>query len=1010
MNILRIAILFPVILLAQHTPLKRITINDGLSQNYIFSIHQDKKGFIWFGTKDGLNRYDGYSFTIFRKDNSDTSSLSDNTVTAIHQGDGDQLWIGTAGGGLQKFDPRHVTFTHYHHDPLNENSISHNHCTVIRTTKGGSVLVGTSGGGLNIFDSHNGRWKHFRADSNSVNSLQSDNVADVTEDLNGNIWVAAEGISIIDRNDIVTRLDRSKSSDENVLNKISSLFCDSLGRIWVSHRTGVDLYTGRTVQRVITATPQNNFYWFGQFRYDSHGQLWTTTAHHLIRIDPTSLRVEQIAEFADERVSNGFAVDHSDNIWVGTAGWGILMYTPRTDKFGRREGNFLPEVFSDLFPLLQSYSAKHKEVSSFDPIMRGNEFKIPFRTKSGEMFVPTTDADVLRIGTDGSIQRYPLVPGKTVDRKYHAPQFIIQDSSHTSWIIRNSGLVKFTGEKELYAYEQLYPDSIAERNTSGYTDITTVYVTQDGVMWFGTPTNGLLEYHPGTREKRWYRHREYDTAAISHNHILSIIEDPSEPKRFLWIGTDGGGLNRFDRSTKTFMAITEKQGFPNNTVYGILIDDEKQLWLSTNKGLVKFNPVDHSMRTFDVHDGLQSNEFNRKEFYKSSDGKMYFGGVNGYNAFFPKDITLNRSTPNVIFTDFRLFNKSVSFKKDSSILQLPIEFTEKIVLEHIDNVITFEFAALEYTAPVKNRFKYILEGFDKGWINNGISRTATYTNIDPGEYVFKVKASNSDGVWNEQESSITLVILPPFWMTWWFMTIVIVLFLSVGPILYYLRVTELKKEQRRQQEISHLLIESQESERKRIAQEMHDSLGQELLVIKNRAIMGLKTVGDETKEKRQLEQISEGATNILKLVRSLSHNLRPPELDRLGLTETIRSMLGNIRDASGKTLHAEVDEIDGLVKKEDEINLIRILQEALSNIEKHSDASEISITLRVDQQMILLRIKDNGRGYSSENVRHGIGLAGMSERVRILQGSLSIESTAGAGTTITITIPIQQRA
>jgi signal transduction histidine kinase len=257
---------------------------------------------------------------------------------------------------------------------------------------------------------------------------------------------------------------------------------------------------------------------------------------------------------------------------------------------------------------------------------------------------------------------------------------------------------------------------------------------------------------------------------------------------------------------------------------------------------------------------------------------------------------------------------------------LPIEYAEKIVLDHMDNVITFEFAALEYTAPLKNRFKYFLEGFDKGWINNGTSRTATFTNIDPGEYVFKVKASNSDGIWNEQESSIVLVILPPFWKTWWFISIIVILFVSTGPIIYYLRVTELKKEQLRQQEISQLLIESQESERKRIAQEMHDSLGQELLVIKNRAIMGLKTVGDETKEKRQLEQISDGATNILKLVRTISHNLPPPELDRLGLTETIRSMLGNIREVSGKTLHAEVDEIDGLINKENEINLIRILQ------------------------------------------------------------------------------------
>lgn len=1008
MNILRLAIFFPILITAQHTPLKHITINDGLSQNYIYSIHQDHKGFLWFGTKDGLNRYDGYSFTIFRKDNSDTLSLSDNTVTAIQQGENEQLWIGTAGGGLQKFDSRHATFTHYHHDPLNANSISHNHCTVIRTAKNGSVLVGTSGGGLNIFDPRSGTWKHFRSDSNNVNSLQSNTIADVTEDLNGNIWVAAEGISIIDSNGIVTRLDRSTSSEENVLNRISSLFCDSLGRIWVSHRTGIDLYTGRTMQRILTATPQNNFYWFGKCRYDSHGQFWTTTAHHLIRIDPTSLRGEQIAEFTDERVSSGFAVDHSDNIWVGTAGWGVIMYNPRTDKFAKRQGNFLSEIFPEELSKLDAYAAMHKDINTYDLVMRGNEFKIPFRTRQHETFIPTTDAYVLQVRKDRSIQSHALVPKNTVDRKFYAPQFIFQDSDHTVWIVRNGGLVKFSGEKELFGFEQLYPDSSAEPNSSGYSDITAVFVSRDGVIWFGTPTNGLLEYHHHTRKKKWYRHREYDTAAISHNHILSIIEDPNEPKRYLWIGTDGGGLNRFDRVAGTFMSITEKQGFPNNTVYGILADDDRHLWISTNKGLVKFNPLDFSMRKFDVHDGLQSNEFNRREFYKSKEGKMYFGGVNGYNAFFPKDISLNQSLPRVVFTDFRLFNKTISFKKDTSILKLPIEYTEKIVLEHIDNVITFEFAALEYTTPVKNQFKYILEGFDKEWINNGTSRTATYTNIDPGEYVFKVKASNGDGIWNEQESSIALYILPPFWKTWWFKTIVVVLFLSVGPIIYYLRVTELKKEQQRQQEISQLLIESQESERKRIAQEMHDSLGQELLVIKNRAIMGLKTAQTESKEKHHLQQISEGATNILKLVRSLSHNLRPPELDRLGLTETIRSMLTNVREVSGLSLNAEIDEIDGLIKEENEINLIRILQETLSNIEKHSDATAVDILAKVDGDQILLSIEDNGKGFVPEAVTHGIGLAGISERVRILNGSILIDSESGTGTKITIIIPVQQ--
>jgi signal transduction histidine kinase/ligand-binding sensor domain-containing protein len=1010
MKSLFLLLLFPLVLAAEKTALTRITIDDGLSQNYIYSILQDKNGFLWFGTKDGINRYDGYTFTVYRRDNADPTSITDNTVTAIQQGENDQLWIGTAAGGLLLYDQRTGIFTPVTPAVPSGMDLRQYQITAVRTARDGSVLIGTSGGGLLVYHPQRKTWSEFLHDSVSEHSLVSNFVTDVVEDREGNLWVAADGLHIIDRHGIVERIDRSPffPMRDNV-NKISSLTCDSLGRIWVSFRNGLDLYTGRNVRRIITSTPENNYYWFGKVLVDSRGMMWTTTIQHVLMIDPSTFRSEAMFEVPGERISGGFAIDRSDNVWVGTSGWGIIKYNPRTAQFGKQKGNFLAELFAPEFELLRKWSERNPAVSVFDPAMRGNEFRIPLRTANGT-YIPTTDAFVIHIDPRGRITPYPLVPVNTYERKLYSPQFIFEDRSGTIWIVRNSGLVKFDGSAALFNYLPLYPDSSAPPNSSGYSDITAVHVATDGSFWFGTPANGLLQFDPAHHTKRWYRYKEFDSITIGHNHVLSIADDPFEPQRYLWVGTDGGGLNRLDRTTGTFQAITEKQGFPNNTVYAILTDDENYFWISTNKGLVKYHPRDGSMRVFDIHDGLQSNEFNRREFLRLPDGKMYFGGVNGYNAFYPSRILPNIFVPSVTLTDVRLFNRSLSFKSDTRWLRVPIEFTDTLVFDYSDNVITFTFAGLEYSAAAKNRYQYILEGFHDHWIQNGTSRSATFTNIDPGTYTFRVRASNGDGVWNIEGKSITVIILPPFWRTWWFTSMIVLLFIATGPVIYYRRVSALKKEQHRQQEVSRLLVESQEGERKRIAQEMHDSLGQELLVIKNRALMGLKTAQQDSKEKRQLEQISEGATNILKLVRAMSHNLRPPELDRLGLTETIRSMLTNIREVSGITLNAEVEEIDGLVKKENEINVIRILQETISNIEKHSNATLVNIFVTVQGDRIVLAVNDNGKGYSQESVSHGIGLAGISERVRILNGGLSIESKSGSGTSITITIPVHQRS
>ncbi len=516
----------------------------------------------------------------------------------------------------------------------------------------------------------------------------------------------------------------------------------------------------------------------------------------------------------------------------------------------------------------------------------------------------------------------------------------------------------------------------------------------------------LLNQYKTTNTVRYFQHDPLQRGTLSNNHVLAIHDDPYESDSILWIGTDGGGLNRFNTKEETFSYFTKKDGMPNDVVYGILEDEQKYFWISTNNGLVKFNPKTSEMRLYDVQDGLQSNEFNRNEYYKIAEGKLYFGGVYGYNTFFPKHIKDNAVQPALVITDFRLFNTSVSHGDAASPLKKSIVEIDSIVLKYSQNMFTFQFAALDFNVPRKNRYRYMLKGFDEHWITAGPSRTATYTNLNPGEYTFRVIASNSDGVWNETGESISVVIIPPFWMTWWFRGALILFFLSFGPIIYFVRINQLKREKTRQQEVSQLLIQSQEQERKRIAQEMHDSLGQELLVIKNRAVIGLKTAAEGTKERVQLEKISDHASSILKLARSISHSLRPPELDRLGISETIRALLHNVQDVASYKVLAEIDEIDGVLPKEQEINFVRIIQESLSNIEKHANATQMRLTIVRTEKLVVLSIQDNGKGFSPEQIHQGIGLAGIYERVRILHGNISIQSQLEKGTTILITVPI----
>ena len=994
---------------------ERLTIDDGLSQNYIFSALQDHIGYLWFGTKDGLNKFDGYRFTIYRNERSNPNSLSDNNVTALFEDSDNSLWIGTTTGGLDRFDRLKDDFERFSGHTNYPLHLKQNPISLIRESPKNIIWIGTSGGGLFRYDKTADRFEEYTADSSNNGSIPNNFINGFAGDSLGNVWIGTgTGLAHFDQhNGSFVRYQRPGPDARGSFNMISSLNYRSANSLWVGHRLGFDRFdvTKGTFERLLFATDSTPFFWPSKADIDERKQLWIAFSNDLMNFDPEHGTTKSVIRISPERFTKSLVIDRSGIVWVGSTGWGIYKYNPFVMKFGRHDGNFLTDAFSDGIAHVQKYLKYKITERTFNFSLRGGNIQAMFRDRSNTVWIAGLDEPVVyRVdGTNHSVRSLSTISFNQPVRYGLSITGIYQGRDGAIWLSTVGGISTFNETKNRFEYHRIFPGgdfSPGPLNRYGYPDITCFYQDRKGIIWLGTPNYGLARYDPVMRTVKFYSHDVRDSSSISSDHILTIHEDPKNPSGMLWIGTDGGGLNRFEIASEQFTVFTDLHGLPNNVVYGILEDDDGFLWMSTNKGLTKFDPQKISFRNFEMNDGLQSNEFNRLEYLKAPDGRFFFGGINGYNVFRPSDIVENHSVPRVVLTDLKIRNQSVSFRDPSSPLKVPISETKEIVLDYSQNMITFEFAALEYSSAKSNQFAYKLDGFNQEWIYSGISRTATYTNLDPGKYTFHVKASNNDGMWNEQGTSLAVTVLPPFWMAWWFRLIAIIIFLSVGPMIYFRRVSGLKKEQKRQHEFSRKLIESQEMERRRIAAEMHDGIGQDVLLIRNHAMLALQHVNDSDGMSRHMKEISDSAAEMVGSVRQIAHNLRPIHLERFGLSETLTLAVEQTASASSMIWTWEIANIDGSIAKPEEINIYRIVQEGINNILKHAEAAEARIEVKRENSYIVIMMSDNGKGFDVELARHkaGLGISGIEERVHLLGGTLKLTSVPGK-TTFIVTIP-----
>jgi signal transduction histidine kinase/ligand-binding sensor domain-containing protein len=805
---------------------ERFSLDQGLSQSVVLASLQDSQGFMWFATQDGLNRFDGYEFVIYKHDPDRPDSLSNNFVQDILSDPAGGLWIGTNGGGLDRLEPDTGKFVHYQHDPADPYSLSSNVVLSLYRDREGVLWIGTNGGGLDRFDAESARFVHYQHDPQDPQTLSHNAVSWILQDQEGALWIGTMGGGLNRLDPETGRFGRYQNDPEDPdslgHDSVQSIHEDKEGVLWIgTDGGGLDRFLpeidGFVHYRHDPNDPHslsNNQVW--SIYEDRAGELWVGTfGGGLDRYDREAKRfVHYQNDPSDpESLSNNqvwsIYEDRAGGLWFGTFGGGVNRFDRERYKFrlyqhDPQEPHSLSEnmvwsIYEDREGTLWvgTNGGGLNRLERDTAPGAGGEYFIHYRNIPTDTHSLSNDIvwsllqdreGVLWVGTHVGLDRFED------DQFIHYPAepvfTIYQDAEGQLWIgTWAGGLGRLDRKTEQLVFYQNDPTDV---DSLGDNSVLSILEDGDGVLWLGTFDGGLEEFDRDAERFVHYRNDPDDPQSLSNNTVLAIHQDR---QGVLWIATGGGGLNRLDRATMTFRHYTEQDGLANNTIYGILEDDVPMdeggpnLWLSTNRGVSRFNLQTETFRNYDVGDGLQSSEFNQGSYHKSPSGEMFFGGINGFNAFFPEEVSDNAYIPPIVLTALTQGGEDVE-------AGMPVENLTAVGFKWPRNSFEFEFAVLNYTQPEKNQYAYMLEGFDAGWILAGSQRSGRYTNLPGGTYTLRLRGSNNDGIWNEQGHAVKITVVPPFWQTWWFRGIVTLLLLGSAFGAYRLRVRSIEARSR----------------------------------------------------------------------------------------------------------------------------------------------------------------------------------------------------------------------
>ncbi len=800
----------------------------GLSQSIVECILQDRRGFLWLGTEDGLNRFDGYEFKVYRHATDDPESLSYSEVKCLLEDRSGALWVGTFGG-LNRFDPETETCRRFVHRPGDPHGLADDKVRALLEDASGALWIGTQGGGLDRLGA-DGRFRHCRHDPADPESLCHDDVRALLEDGTGRLWVGTAGGGLDCRVPTGFRHYRHDPTDSGSLShdEVTVLHEDRQGRLWIGTRGGLNRFeaeTGRFVRYPATSGDLAHDV-ITTLCEDDDGRLWIgIDGGGLDVLDPESGAVRHHRH--DPRDPASLATDRvfsccrggSGELWIGTYGGGLDKLDPRQARF--RHFRCHPDDPDSLIHgIVWSLWEDRAGVlwvgtdGGLDRIERGGGIR-HFRPRPedprglchpGVRVVYEGPSGTLWVGTNGGLQRLDRETGE-FERFVHDPddsaslshdevRSLYEDNTGCLWVgTLGGGLNRFDGDATSRGTFTAYRHDPGDSRSLCSDFVRPIHEDRHGQLWIGTQGGGLDRFDRETGHCIHYRHDPDDPRTLSSDYVFSIWEDA---EGILWVGTYGGGLDRFDPRTGRVKRYSEADGLPANLIYGLLGDEAGNLWISSNKGLTRFDPRSERFRTWDWRDGLQNDEFNGGSYHRSPRGELFFGGINGFNAFFPEDLDDSSFDPPVVLSDFQLAGRPLrpGQNVDGRVpLARSLLSAKEIRLTHRDRVFSFQFASLDFTNPGKNRYAYRMVGFDKGWQGVGAAhRIATYTNLPPGKYRFEVRGTNCDGIWSRRIASIRVVIAPPLWGTWWFRTLLAAAAAAVASRSYRGRVRTIRME------------------------------------------------------------------------------------------------------------------------------------------------------------------------------------------------------------------------
>ena len=1041
------------------------SIEEGLSNPYIQCIYQDKRKYLWIGTSDGLNRFDGYAFKIYRYNEADTNSLNGVLVRTIYEDSNSNLWIGTERGGLclyryqfdnfkrftnkeynsytltdkqvnsivedsrerlwlgtneglYSFHYESETLEKYSHNKYDSSSLIDNTVNIVFIDKDSILWIGTNNG-LDYMDKNKG-FIHFQFKKDNQSDSRYNQVISMHEDSRGNIWVGTYlgGLKIINKTD--------KSFKNYILEKdglrsqtIRAIFEYDDDNLLTGTRGGLYIFNTKTNKTNLIEHDDYNPYSLCHnsvlsILKDEKGDIWIGTRSGLSYLNQ-NIQVFKHYKAApnDNRFLNNpeiweFLEDSNGDIWIGTETGGVNI-------FNRKTGEFIYLFDQEPFNKLE-----------------GKNIKALLEDKYGRIWIGTFMGGIILYDKKRShiniFKNDVNDPNSLCDDRVWE---IIEDSNDQIWVGTENGLDRYDPVKGIF---------IHYRDTFKTNSVNRIDEDRDGNLWFASENLPLTKYDINTRSIKKY---DYYTRIVYHDN-----------KGYYWLGVRGKGLYKLDKDFGLVNIYNTDDGLPNNTVNGILEDNNNFFWISTLNGLSKFDPVNEKFYNYFKQDGLQNNKFNYEAFLKTKNGELLFGGINGFNLFNPADVTLNTYEPSVVFTDFKIFNKTVNIDQeynDYILLSSHVNETKRIEIPYSISVFTIEYSALSFESPSDNQYAYMLKGFENNWNYVGKQKSATYTNLDPGEYIFYVKASNNDNVWNENPRELYITILPPYWKTLWFKLFLVLL---IGASIYIIIVILTNRAKLKNQ----ILFERMQAQRMHeldmmkfklftnISHEIRTPLS--LITSPLEHLLKSAKVNEETKD--HLKIMQRNTKRLLSLVnqlmeyRKLEAGKLKLELTKGDLVKFIKDIINSFSEiAEERNIKLELKTVvNEIFIWFDPDKLEMVIYNLLSNAFKFTaDKGKISVLIsliyrkvdntikeEISDKVVEIIISDTGIGipqdqidkvferfYQSEKSQFirsggsGIGLALSKDIIELHNGSISASSKEGKGTTFKVYLPYERK-